>query len=147
MKIEAMLEQEIPLAASQDIGRARRVEDARGRYIHAVKSSFPADLRLDGLKIVVDCANGAAYQVAPSAFWELGAEVVAIGVTPNGININDRCGSTSPQLLQESVVSAGADRSEEHTSELQSLMRISYAVFCLKKKNRTIKLNPRTTKQ
>src|SRR3546814_12879316 len=74
--------------------------DARGRYIHAVKSSFPADLRLDGLKIVVDCANGAAYQVAPSAFWELGAEVVAIGVTPNGININDRCGSTSPQLLQ-----------------------------------------------
>src|SRR3546814_8337533 len=91
MKIEAMLEQEIPLAASQDIGRARRVEDARGRYIHAVKSSFPADLRLDGLKIVVDCANGAAYQVAPSAFWELGAEIIAVGVNPNGKNINDRC--------------------------------------------------------
>jgi phosphoglucosamine mutase len=72
--------EDIPLAAPKDIGRARRVEDARGRYIHAVKSSFPADLRLDGLRIVVDCANGAAYQVAPSALWELGAEVIAIGV-------------------------------------------------------------------
>src|SRR3546814_18500813 len=73
MKIEAMLEQEIPLAASQDIGRARRVEDARGRYIHAVKSSLPAALRLDGLKLVVDCAIRSAYPVAPSAFWALGA--------------------------------------------------------------------------
>lgn len=108
-KIEALIEAEIALAAPKDIGRARRVEDARGRYIHAVKSSFPADLRLDGLRIVVDCANGAAYQVAPSALWELGAEVIAIGVTPNGININDGCGSTSPLLLQETVVSAGAD--------------------------------------
>ncbi|RXR26481.1 phosphoglucosamine mutase [Sphingobium fluviale] len=108
-KIEALIEAEIALAAPQDIGRARRVEDARGRYIHAVKSSFPADLRLDGLRIVVDCANGAAYQVAPSALWELGAEVIAIGVTPNGMNINDGCGSTSPLLLQETVVSAGAD--------------------------------------
>ena len=109
LKIEALLDKEIALAPSHDIGRARRVEDARGRYIHAVKSSFPADLRLDGLKIVVDCANGAAYQVAPSALWELGAEVIAVGVTPNGININDGCGSTAPMLLQETVVSAGAD--------------------------------------
>jgi len=109
MKIEALLDQEIALAAPKDIGRARRVEDARGRYIHAVKSSFPADLRLDGLKIVIDCANGAAYQVAPSALWELGAEVIAIGVTPDGLNINDGCGSTAPMLLQETVVSAGAD--------------------------------------
>ncbi len=109
LKIEALLDQDISLAASQDIGRARRVEDARGRYIHAVKSSFPADLRLDGLKIVVDCANGAAYQVAPSALWELGAEVIAIGVSPNGTNINEGCGSTAPMLLQETVVSAGAD--------------------------------------
>src|SRR3546814_17678439 len=88
LKIEALLESEIPLAASKDIGRARRVEDARGRYIHAVKSSFPAHLRLDGLKIVIDCANGAAYQVAPSALWELGAEIVAIGVSPDGLNVN-----------------------------------------------------------
>ncbi len=108
-KIEALLGGDIALAASEHIGRARRVEDARGRYIHAVKSSFPADLRLDGLRIVVDCANGAAYQVAPSALWELGAEVIAVGVTPDGTNINDGCGSTAPLLLQETVLSAGAD--------------------------------------
>lgn len=109
LKIEALIDEDVPLAQSQDIGRARRVEDARGRYIHALKSSFPADLRLDGLKIVVDCANGASYQVAPSTFWELGAQVVAIGVSPNGTNINDGCGSTAPMLLQETVVSSGAD--------------------------------------
>ncbi|MEO8722581.1 MAG: phosphoglucosamine mutase [Sphingobium sp.] len=109
LKIEALLHQDIALAASADIGRARRVEDARGRYIHAVKSSFPDDMRLDGLRIVVDCANGAAYQVAPSALWELGAEVIAVGVTPNGVNINDGCGSTAPLLLQETVLSSGAD--------------------------------------
>lgn len=106
--IEAMLEADQPLAASPDIGRARRIEDARGRYIHAVKSSLPDDIRLDGLKIVVDCANGAAYQVAPSAVWELGAEVVAVGVNPNGKNINDRCGSTHLDLVKETVVASGA---------------------------------------
>ena len=108
-KIEALLAGTVPLAESKDIGRARRVEDGRGRYIHAVKSTFPADLRLDGLRIVVDCANGAAYQVAPAALWELGAEVIAIGVEPNGTNINEGCGSTAPLLLQETVLSAGAD--------------------------------------
>jgi len=98
LRIEALLDAGDPkLAESEAIGRARRIEDARGRYIHAVKESLPDRVRLDGLKIVVDCANGAAYQVAPSAFWELGAEVVAIGVTPNGLNINDR------------VVASGAD--------------------------------------
>jgi phosphoglucosamine mutase len=106
--IELGLETPPPLAASGDIGRARRVEDARGRYIHFAKSTFPADLRLDGLKVVVDCANGAAYQVAPSALWELGADVVAIGVTPNGKNINDAVGSTAPATLQETVVASGA---------------------------------------
>ncbi len=109
LTIEALLDAEPVLAEPSKIGRARRVEDARGRYIHAVKSSFPAHLRLDGLRIVVDCANGAAYQTAPSAFWELGADIVAIGVTPNGTNINDGCGSTAPMLLRETVVSAGAD--------------------------------------
>jgi phosphoglucosamine mutase len=107
--IEAMLSADLPLAGAQDIGRARRIDDARGRYIHAVKSSLPDDIRLDGLKIVIDCANGAAYQVAPSAMWELGAEVIAISVNPNGKNINDRCGSTHVGLLQETVVAAGAD--------------------------------------
>ncbi|MET0363876.1 MAG: phosphoglucosamine mutase [Sphingobium sp.] len=109
LKIEAFIEADAVLADSENIGRARRVEDARGRYIHAVKSTFPSHLRLDGLRIVVDCANGAAYQTAPSTFWELGAQVVAIGVTPNGTNINDGCGSTSPGLLQETVVASGAD--------------------------------------
>jgi phosphoglucosamine mutase len=104
-----MLAEDLPLAPAPQIGRARRIEDARGRYIHAVKASLPDDVRLDGLKIVVDCANGAAYQVAPSAIWELGAEVVAVGVTPNGTNINDKCGSTHLDLIKESVVASGAD--------------------------------------
>ncbi len=107
--IEAMLGQDIALAESEDIGRARRIEDARGRYIHAVKGSLPDNVRLDGLKIVVDCANGAAYQVAPSAMWELGAEVITVGVSPNGKNINDRCGSTHLDLVKETVVASGAD--------------------------------------
>jgi phosphoglucosamine mutase len=109
LAIEAMLANEQALAASPEIGRARRIDDARGRYIHAVKSSLPHDVRLDGLKIVVDCAHGAAYQVAPSAFWELGAEVVAVGVTPNGKNINDKVGSTHLDLVKETVVASGAD--------------------------------------
>jgi phosphoglucosamine mutase len=108
LAIEAMLGEDLALAHSAQIGRARRIEDSRGRYIHAVKSSLPDDVRLDGLKIVVDCANGAAYQVAPSAIWELGAEVIAVGVTPNGININDKCGSTHLQLVKETVVASGA---------------------------------------
>ena len=108
LAIEAMLSQDLPLAPAAAIGRARRIEDARGRYIHAVKGSLPDDIRLDGLKIVVDCANGAAYQVAPSAVWELGAEVITIGVTPNGTNINDNCGSTSLGLVSETVVASGA---------------------------------------
>ncbi|HEX8056063.1 MAG TPA: phosphoglucosamine mutase [Novosphingobium sp.] len=107
--IEAMLGEEQELAPAGDIGRARRIDDARGRYIHAVKGSLPHDIRLDGLKIVVDCANGAAYQVAPSALWELGADVVAIGVEPNGKNINDKVGSTHLDLVKETVVASGAD--------------------------------------
>ncbi|MET0588256.1 MAG: phosphoglucosamine mutase [Novosphingobium sp.] len=109
MAIEAMLASDLPLAEAPDIGRARRIDDARGRYIHAVKRSLPDNVRLDGLKIVVDCANGAAYNVTPAAFWELGAEVVSIGVTPNGKNINDRVGSTHVETLKESVVASGAD--------------------------------------
>lgn len=108
LAIEALIDGDIPLAGSADIGRARRVEDARGRYIHFAKSTFPEEMRLDGMKVVIDCANGAAYQVAPSALWELGAEVVAIGVNPNGKNINDGVGSTAPQALCETVVATGA---------------------------------------
>jgi len=92
------------LAAPDQIGRARRIEDARGRYIAHAKQSFPSYLRLDGLKIVIDCANGAGYTVAPAALWELGAEVITMGVEPNGININDDVGSTKPQALQQRVL-------------------------------------------
>ena len=109
-RIEALIESgDVPLADSAHIGRARRVEDGRGRYIHFVKSTFPQHLRLDGLKIALDCANGAAYNTAPSTLWELGAELVTVGVNPNGMTINDGCGSTAPQLLQETVVASGAD--------------------------------------
>ena len=108
-QIELLLASEPKLAAPAAIGRAKRIEDARGRYIHAVKQSLPEAVRLDGLRIVIDCANGAAYNSAPTALWELGADVIAIGVTPNGTNINDQCGSTAPALLQETVVASGAD--------------------------------------
>ena len=107
--IEALIDGDIQLVPSSQIGRARRIDDAQGRYIHFAKSTFPENLRLDGMRIVLDCANGAAYKVAPSALWELGADVVAIGVTPNGTNINDGVGSTAPQLLAEAVVANGAD--------------------------------------
>lgn len=109
MAIEALLDHPPKLAKSMDIGRARRVEDARGRYIHAVKATLPEHIRFDGLHVVLDCAHGAAYQVAPAAIWELGAKVTAIGVNPNGKNINDRVGSTHTATLQETVVAAGAD--------------------------------------
>jgi phosphoglucosamine mutase len=108
LAIEALIDGDIALAAPSDIGRARRVDDAQGRYIHFAKSTFPEDLTLDGFKIVVDCANGAGYQVAPSALWELGAEVITLGVSPNGKNINDGVGSTAPDLLCETVVASGA---------------------------------------
>src|SRR6476661_675518 len=109
MAIEGRLEKGPTLAKSELIGRARRIDDARGRYIHFAKSTFPEHLRLDGLKVVLDCANGAAYHVAPEALWELGAEVIPLGVSPDGLNINDRCGSTHPELLQETVLASGAD--------------------------------------
>jgi phosphoglucosamine mutase len=107
--IERLLEKEPKLAAPKEIGRAKRIDDARGRYVHFAKSTFPDRLRLDGLKVVVDCANGAAYHVAPEALWELGADVIPLGVKPNGLNINDGCGSTHPELLRETVVASGAD--------------------------------------
>jgi phosphoglucosamine mutase len=109
LAIEVLMEQPPQLAPAAEIGRARRVEDARGRYIHAAKSSFPEHLRLDGLRIVVDCANGAAYQVAPSALWELGAEVIALGVTPTGTNINEKVGSTDPATLRAKLIETRAD--------------------------------------
>lgn len=107
-EIEALLDAEPKLAEAENIGRARRIEDARGRYIHAVKNSVGSDVSFDDLKVVVDCANGAAYQVAPSAIWELGAQVITLGVDPNGTNINDGVGSTAIEALQAKVVEESA---------------------------------------
>ena len=107
-EIEAMIEGEIQPAKPENIGRAKRIEDGRGRYQEFVKTSFPSGLRLDGLKVVIDCANGAAYKAAPEVLWELGAEVIPIGVAPNGTNINDRCGSTHTETAAEAVVAHGA---------------------------------------
>lgn len=98
------------LAQSEDLGRVRRYEDFQARYIEIVKSSFPKRMRLDGLKIVIDCANGAAYKTAPDTLWELGAdEVIPIGVTPNGLNINEKCGSTHTEAMAIKVLETGAD--------------------------------------
>ncbi|MCW9034465.1 MAG: phosphoglucosamine mutase [Rhodospirillales bacterium] len=97
------------LAEPSKLGKAVRFEDAKGRYTEFVKSTFPKGLRLDGLKIVVDCANGAAYKVAPEVLWELGAEVIPVGVSPDGYNINKDCGSTATDLMQSQVVTHGAD--------------------------------------
>ena len=107
--IELLLEQEPLLVQAERIGRARRIDDARGRYIHAVKQSVSSDVRFDDLKVVVDCANGAAYQVAPAAIWELGADVVAMGVEPDGTNINREVGSTALDAICARVVEEGAD--------------------------------------
>lgn len=111
MEIEALMGEDLTgrLASPEKIGRASRLNDAAGRYIESVKSSFPRGLRLDGLKIVLDCAHGSAYRVAPAALWELGADVVSIGTAPDGLNINDGVGSTHPQALQEAVKQHGAD--------------------------------------
>lgn len=97
------------LAKPRDLGRATRLEDAGGRYIEFLKNTFPRGRRLDGLKVVVDCANGAAYKVAPAALWELEANVIKVGVDPNGLNINDGCGSTSTDVIRQQVVAHGAD--------------------------------------
>ena len=109
MAIEALLETDPQLAEPDSIGRARRIDDARGRYIHAVKQSIASDIRFDELKVVIDCAHGAAYQVTPAAIWELGANLVTLGVEPNGRNINNGVGSTSLDALKSKVVQEGAD--------------------------------------
>ena len=108
LEIEALVDGDIIPAKPENIGRARRIDDALGRYGEYAKTTFPAGLRLDGLKVVIDCANGAAYKAAPQVLWELGAEVIPVGVTPNGKNINDRCGSTYTQTAAEAVVAHGA---------------------------------------
>ncbi len=109
--IERMVDQpaSMELAAPAEIGRARRIEDAQARYIEFAKRTFPKDMKLDGLRVVIDTAHGAAYKVAPTALWELGAEIIQIGNTPDGFNINEKCGSTAPQAMCEKVRELRAD--------------------------------------
>ena len=108
-EIERILGGEIEPAQPQNIGRAKRIDDGRGRYVEYAKTTFPARGQLSGLKVVIDCANGAAYRAAPEVLWELGAEVIPVGVAPNGHNINQNCGSTQPATAAEAVVAHGAD--------------------------------------
>ena len=109
LKIEELLDNDIEYADPQNIGMAKRIDDALGRYMEFAKSAFPRKKLLNGLKVVVDCANGAAYKAAPIVLWELGAEVISIGVDPNGYNINKDCGSTYPQNAANAVLEHGAD--------------------------------------
>lgn len=107
LELEAFVENKmngVKRPTGQEVGKAYRIEDAQGRYIEFVKRTFPKTLTLDGLKIVLDCAHGSAYKIGPNALWELGAEVVPVGVSPNGMNINDRCGAVSPEDLRKVVV-------------------------------------------
>lgn len=107
--IEELIGKDLRNVGLTDIGRAKRIEDGLFRYVERVKSSFPSGMRLDGMKVVIDCANGAGYRAAPEVLWELGADVIPVGVNPNGLNINKNCGSTNPQIAAEAVVSHGAD--------------------------------------
>lgn len=109
MEIERILRADIKMCEPENIGRARRVDDGRGRYVEYAKTTFPGRRRLDGLKVVIDCANGAAYKAAPELLWELGAEVIPIGVSPNGFNINDGCGSTNTAAAAQAVLAHQAD--------------------------------------
>jgi len=108
-EIETLVASDIDPAQANNIGRAKRIDDGRFRYAERIKSTFPSGMRLDGLKVVIDCANGAAYKVAPEVLWELGATVIPVGVAPNGFNINDGCGSTNTLTAAETIVSHGAD--------------------------------------
>jgi phosphoglucosamine mutase len=108
-EIERILAGDIALARPQNIGRAKRIDDGRGRYVEYAKTTFPARGKLSGLKVVIDCANGAAYRAAPEVLWELGAEVIPVGVSPDGHNINELCGSTHLRTAAETVVAHGAD--------------------------------------
>ena len=124
--IEAMLDQPMDCVESAELGKARRINDAAGRYIEFCKSTFPAHLDLDGYKIVVDCANGATYHIAPNVLRELGAEVIEIGATPNGININEKCGATDVKALQEKVLETKADVGLAYDGDGDRIMMVDH---------------------
>ena len=108
-EIEALVDEGVAPARSENIGRAKRIDEGRFRYMERLKSTLPHGMRLDGIKVVVDCAHGAAYRTAPDLLWELGAEVVPLGTSPDGLNINQKCGSTHPEEAAAAVVAHGAD--------------------------------------
>ena len=124
--IEDMLDQPMDCVESAELGKARRINDAAGRYIEFCKSTFPAHLGLDGYKIVVDCANGATYHIAPNVLRELGAEVIEIGATPNGININEKCGATDVKALQEKVLETKADVGLAYDGDGDRIMMVDH---------------------
>ena len=124
--IEAMLDQPMDCVESAELGKARRINDAAGRYIEFCKSTFPAHLGLDGYKIVVDCANGATYHIAPNVLRELGAEVIEIGATPDGININEKCGATDVKALQEKVLETKADVGLAYDGDGDRIMMVDH---------------------
>ena len=108
-EIERLLEGDLVPAQASNIGRAKRIDDGRFRYAERLKGTFPHGMRLDGIKVVIDCANGAGYKVAPEVLWELGATVIPVGTHPDGFNINEGCGSTAPRTAAETIVTHGAD--------------------------------------
>ena len=124
--IEAMLDQPMDCVESADLGKASRISDAAGRYIEFCKSTFPAHLGLDSYKIVVDCANGATYHIAPNVLRELGAEVIEIGTDPNGININEKCGATDVKALQEKVLETKADVGLAYDGDGDRIMMVDH---------------------
>ena len=124
--IEAMLDQPMDCVESADLGKASRISDAAGRYIEFCKSTFPPHLGLDGYKIVVDCANGATYHIAPNVLRELGAEVIEIGTDPNGININEKCGATDVKALQEKVLETKADVGLAYDGDGDRIMMVDH---------------------
>ena len=124
--IEAMLDQPMDCVESADLGKESRISDAAGRYIEFCKSTFPAHLGLDGYKIVVDCANGATYHIAPNVLRELGAEVIEIGTDPNGININEKCGATDVKALQEKVLETKADVGLAYDGDGDRIMMVDH---------------------
>ena len=124
--IEAMLEQPMDCVESAELGKASRINDAAGRYIEFCKGTFPAHLGLEGYKIVVDCANGATYHIAPNVLRELGAEVIEIGTDPNGLNINEKCGATDVTALQDKVVETKADVGLAYDGDGDRIMMVDH---------------------
>jgi len=126
LAIEEAMEQPMVCESSERLGKAMRIDDAAGRYIEFCKSHMPNHLSLNGLKVVLDCAHGATYHIAPNVFRELGAEVQAIGVSPNGLNINDHCGATHTDLLQQTVVETGADLGIAYDGDGDRVMMVDH---------------------